>query len=132
MRLDNPPRTPARATPRQIPARRREPRPLPSPNCANLTHTRAPAQNEATPMSQKVPKCPQFQNAFDIHPHPPQPTPMLNTVLQQIDANRQQSLEGLKTFLRIPSVSTKPEHQPDMQRCAQYVADQVAACGLAV
>jgi acetylornithine deacetylase/succinyl-diaminopimelate desuccinylase-like protein len=54
---------------------------------------------------------------------------MLNTVLQQIDANRPQSLEGLKSFLRIPSVSTKPEHQPDMQRCAQFVADQLAACG---
>jgi acetylornithine deacetylase/succinyl-diaminopimelate desuccinylase-like protein len=56
---------------------------------------------------------------------------MLNTVLQQIDASRQQSLEGLKAFLRIPSVSTKPEHTPDMQRCAQFVADKLAACGLA-
>ena len=56
--------------------------------------------------------------------------PMLNTVLQNIDANRQQSLEGLKSFLRIPSVSTKPEHKPDMQRCAQFVADQLTACGV--
>jgi acetylornithine deacetylase/succinyl-diaminopimelate desuccinylase-like protein len=56
---------------------------------------------------------------------------MLNTVLQKIDANRAQSLEGLKTFLRIPSVSTKPEHAPDMQRCAQFVADQLTACGFA-
>jgi acetylornithine deacetylase/succinyl-diaminopimelate desuccinylase-like protein len=55
---------------------------------------------------------------------------MLQTVLQFIDAKRPQSLEGLKSFLRIPSVSTKPDHKPDMQRCAQFVADQLAACSL--
>jgi acetylornithine deacetylase/succinyl-diaminopimelate desuccinylase-like protein len=57
---------------------------------------------------------------------------MLNTVLQQIDATQDKSLQGLQDFLRIPSVSTKPEHQADMQRCAQFVADQLAGCGLAV
>jgi acetylornithine deacetylase/succinyl-diaminopimelate desuccinylase-like protein len=57
-------------------------------------------------------------------------TLMLNTVLQQIDASRKESLAGLQDFLRIPSVSTKPNHKPDMQRCAQFVADRLAACGL--
>ena len=56
---------------------------------------------------------------------------MLTSILQHIDANRQQSLDGLKAFLRIPSVSTKPEHVPDMQRCAQFVAQQLTACGFA-
>lgn len=56
---------------------------------------------------------------------------MLDKILQHIDATRQQSLEGLKAFLRIPSVSTKPEHVSDMKRCAQFVADQLAACGFA-
>lgn len=57
---------------------------------------------------------------------------MLNKVLQQIDASQDKSLQGLQDFLRIPSVSTKPDHQPDMQRCAKFVADELAACGLAV
>src|SRR5262245_6588596 len=30
-------------------------------------------------------------------------------------------LEGLKTFLRIPSVSTLPEHKPDIRRAAEFV-----------
>jgi len=56
---------------------------------------------------------------------------MLTDVLQKIDATQAISLEGLKDFLRIPSVSTKPEHKPDIQRCAQFVADHLTACGLA-
>src|SRR4051794_16283920 len=68
---------------------------------------------------------------FDIQAPPAEPTSMLTSILQHIDANRQQSLERLKAFLRIPSVSTKPEHVPDMQRCAQFVADELAACGFA-
>jgi acetylornithine deacetylase/succinyl-diaminopimelate desuccinylase-like protein len=55
---------------------------------------------------------------------------MLDKILQHIDATRQQSLEGLKAFLRIPSVSTKPEHRPDMQTCAQFVAKELTAAGL--
>ncbi|HWE95708.1 MAG TPA: dipeptidase [Tepidisphaeraceae bacterium] len=50
---------------------------------------------------------------------------MLNQVLQSIDARRQGSLSDLKDFLRIPSVSTKPEHAPDLQRCAAWLADKL-------
>jgi acetylornithine deacetylase/succinyl-diaminopimelate desuccinylase-like protein len=57
---------------------------------------------------------------------------MLNSVLQQIDASRAKSLEGLKKFLRIPSVSTKPDHQPDMQRCAEFVAGELKGFGMSV
>ncbi|HEY7116686.1 MAG TPA: M20/M25/M40 family metallo-hydrolase, partial [Tepidisphaeraceae bacterium] len=56
---------------------------------------------------------------------------MLPDVLATIDANRQQSLERLKSFLRIPSVSTKPEHTPDMQRAADFLARELSACGFA-
>src|SRR6266704_3580006 len=56
---------------------------------------------------------------------------MLDKVLTRIDSQRRQSLEGLKSFLRIPSVSTKPDHKPDMQRCAQFLVEQFVACGLA-
>jgi acetylornithine deacetylase/succinyl-diaminopimelate desuccinylase-like protein len=36
----------------------------------------------------------------------------------------------LKTFLRIPSVSTLPEHVPDVRRAAQFVADSMKTTGL--
>jgi acetylornithine deacetylase/succinyl-diaminopimelate desuccinylase-like protein len=55
---------------------------------------------------------------------------MLDKVLQTVDADRTQSLERLKTFLRIPSVSTKPEHGPDMRRAAEFLVRELAACGL--
>lgn len=49
---------------------------------------------------------------------------MLDPVLATIESRKHQSLSLLKEFLSIPSVSTKPEHKPDMQRCAMWVADQ--------
>ncbi len=55
---------------------------------------------------------------------------MLDTVLQFIDARRQLSLDLLKDFLRIPSVSTRPDHAADMQRCAEWLANQLRGCGL--
>ena len=44
--------------------------------------------------------------------------------------NREAFLEGLKTFLRIPSISTLPEHKPDILRAAAFVRDELAAAGL--
>jgi acetylornithine deacetylase/succinyl-diaminopimelate desuccinylase-like protein len=55
---------------------------------------------------------------------------MLDPVLQSIDATRTEALDRLKAFLRIPSVSTKPEHKPDMQKCAEFLARELRACGL--
>jgi acetylornithine deacetylase/succinyl-diaminopimelate desuccinylase-like protein len=55
---------------------------------------------------------------------------MLDRVLAAIDFRKSQSLEGLKEFLRIPSVSTKPEHKPDMQKCAAWLAEQFRQAGL--
>ena len=46
----------------------------------------------------------------------------LDRVLSSIDARRSASLDALVALLRIPSVSTKPEHGPDMVRCAQSLA----------
>lgn len=57
---------------------------------------------------------------------------MLNDVLATIDQRRDQSLEQLKEFLRIPSVSTKPEHAADMRRCAAWLADQLTFAALDV
>jgi acetylornithine deacetylase/succinyl-diaminopimelate desuccinylase-like protein len=55
---------------------------------------------------------------------------MLERVLQSVDAHRAQTVAGLKEFLRIPSVSAKPEHKADVQRCAQWLAEQLRGMGL--
>jgi acetylornithine deacetylase/succinyl-diaminopimelate desuccinylase-like protein len=47
-----------------------------------------------------------------------------------VDVNRSRFLEELYTFLRIPSISTLPEHQPDIQRAAGFVADSLRNAGL--
>src|SRR4051794_14135034 len=39
-------------------------------------------------------------------------------------------LEGLKAFLRIPSISTLPEHKPDIRRAAEFCLNQLAQAGL--
>jgi acetylornithine deacetylase/succinyl-diaminopimelate desuccinylase-like protein len=46
------------------------------------------------------------------------------------DSHRAEFLEELKDFLRIPSISTLPEHKDDMQRAAQWVADQLKMAGM--
>lgn len=39
-------------------------------------------------------------------------------------------LEGLKAWLRIPSISTLPEHAADVRRAAEFLRDQLEAAGL--
>jgi acetylornithine deacetylase/succinyl-diaminopimelate desuccinylase-like protein len=48
-----------------------------------------------------------------------------------VAANRRRSLDELRTFLRIPSVSTFPERRADMLRAADVVAAQLTATGMA-
>jgi acetylornithine deacetylase/succinyl-diaminopimelate desuccinylase-like protein len=45
-------------------------------------------------------------------------------------ANREQFLDGLKDLLRIPSVSTLPEHKPDIRRAAEFIADELGRMGM--
>jgi acetylornithine deacetylase/succinyl-diaminopimelate desuccinylase-like protein len=47
-----------------------------------------------------------------------------------VEQNKDRLLEELKTFLRIPSVSTLPEHSGDVQRAARFVADSLGAIRL--
>jgi len=47
-----------------------------------------------------------------------------------VEQNKPRLLDELKSFLRIPSVSTLPEHVPDVQRAAQFVADSMKTAGL--
>jgi acetylornithine deacetylase/succinyl-diaminopimelate desuccinylase-like protein len=47
-----------------------------------------------------------------------------------VEANKDRLLSELKDFLRIPSVSTAPEHAADVQRAADFVAQSLHAAGL--
>ena len=55
---------------------------------------------------------------------------MLNEALQYAYSHRDSFLSELKEFLSLPSISALPEHQPDMQRTAHWLADRFAAIGL--
>src|ERR1700738_3433638 len=46
------------------------------------------------------------------------------------EQHRQEYLEGLKTFLRIPSISTLSEHKPDIQKAAEFVRGELAKAGM--
>ena len=46
------------------------------------------------------------------------------------EQHHQDYLEGLKTFLRIPSISTLSEHKPDIQKAAEFVTSELAKAGL--
>lgn len=47
-----------------------------------------------------------------------------------VQQQQQRLLDELLEFLRIPSVSTLPEHQPDVERAAHFVADRLTGAGL--
>jgi acetylornithine deacetylase/succinyl-diaminopimelate desuccinylase-like protein len=54
----------------------------------------------------------------------------MSTVLDYIERYHAQHLEELKQFLSIASISTAPEHKPDILRCAEWVAEQMKTVGL--
>jgi acetylornithine deacetylase/succinyl-diaminopimelate desuccinylase-like protein len=47
-----------------------------------------------------------------------------------VTQNRDRFLNELKDFIRIPSISTLPEHRPDIDRAASFVADSLKSAGL--
>ncbi|MDP4221235.1 MAG: dipeptidase [Bacteroidota bacterium] len=51
-------------------------------------------------------------------------------ILEFIDANKSRYEEELKEFLRIPSISTSPEHKGEMLRCAEWVSSEMKKIGL--
>src|SRR5579872_4563309 len=44
--------------------------------------------------------------------------------------HKSEFLEGLKTFLRIPSISTLSEHKPDIRRAAEFARDELRRAGM--
>jgi len=55
--------------------------------------------------------------------------PRMN-LIDYIESKREDHLNELKDFLRIPSVSTKTEHRPDIEKAAHWVGDKLRAAGL--
>jgi acetylornithine deacetylase/succinyl-diaminopimelate desuccinylase-like protein len=51
-------------------------------------------------------------------------------LLSYIESRREEHLNDLKEFLRIPSVSTKTEHKPDIERAAQWLSRQLKPAGM--
>lgn len=49
---------------------------------------------------------------------------------QYLDAHQDRFVEEYLEFLRFPSISALPEHAPDVQRAAEWVANRVAQAGL--
>jgi acetylornithine deacetylase/succinyl-diaminopimelate desuccinylase-like protein len=47
-----------------------------------------------------------------------------------VEQHQDRLLEELKDFLRIPSISTLPEHQPDIASAAEFVAQSLRRAGL--
>ncbi len=50
--------------------------------------------------------------------------------LTYLEQRRTQSLQELQEILRIPSISSLPEHAGDVQRAARWTADRLAAAGI--
>lgn len=50
-------------------------------------------------------------------------------VAEFIETRRDQHLSELNEFLRIPSVSAKSEHKPDIERASKWVAEKLQAAG---
>ena len=51
-------------------------------------------------------------------------------LIDYIESKRDDHLNELKEFLRIPSVSTQSEHKPDIEKAAAWVAEKLRAAGL--
>ena len=47
-----------------------------------------------------------------------------------LDAHRDERIESYKELLRIPSISTLPEHRPDIERAARWIADEMTRIGM--
>ena len=54
----------------------------------------------------------------------------MNNVIDFINTHRDRYVDELKTLLAIPSISALPEHQGDVRKCAEWVADQMRRIGL--
>lgn len=54
----------------------------------------------------------------------------INKAIEYVRANQEKFLSELKEFSAIPSISTLDENKPDMQRAAEWVANQLKSLGM--
>jgi acetylornithine deacetylase/succinyl-diaminopimelate desuccinylase-like protein len=54
----------------------------------------------------------------------------MTNVLDFIELQRDRYFDELKQFLAIPSISALPDHQADVRRCAEWVAEEMRRIGL--
>jgi acetylornithine deacetylase/succinyl-diaminopimelate desuccinylase-like protein len=55
---------------------------------------------------------------------------MSSTLTTYVESNRQRLLDELKELLRIPSISTSPDHKKDVRKAADFVAEALRRAGL--
>ena len=60
----------------------------------------------------------------------PDPTATDHDLDAFLEPRREERLERLKAFLRIPSMSALPEHAPDVRRAAEWLADEMRSTGI--
>src|SRR5437868_10606353 len=74
---------------------------------------------------------PTTYNTLDPKSNVERGTPMnSNDYGQTVAENQQRYLEELSDFLRIPSISTLSEHRGDVDRAAQWVANDLKRSGM--
>lgn len=54
----------------------------------------------------------------------------MKDVIKYIRDNKENYIEELKDFLRIPSISTLPENKNEVERCAKFVAENLKKTGM--
>lgn len=57
------------------------------------------------------------------------PSPLTETALDYARANRRAFMDGFQQLLRIPTVSTEPVHEGDVQRCAEWLVAEMDGLG---
>jgi acetylornithine deacetylase/succinyl-diaminopimelate desuccinylase-like protein len=55
---------------------------------------------------------------------------MSTALYDYYQTNRERHLDGLLQLLRIPSISTLPEHKPDIRRAAEFLANELREMGV--
>lgn len=54
----------------------------------------------------------------------------MQKIIDYVNKNSDRYVQELKSFLAIPSVSTDPERKSDMERCANYLVDNLIKIGM--
>ncbi|HEY2931301.1 MAG TPA: dipeptidase [Acidobacteriota bacterium] len=54
---------------------------------------------------------------------------MDSKIVKFIEQNKNRYIEELKSFLRIPSISTDPNHRKDVRQCAEFVVEELKDIG---